>query len=372
MPPPRQDANVTRDCIFYKILRYCGSKAVGSLEKFLCKTKVSDGTATFAVARWGEGVQRTGEGLIGRQEVQLLENNKQNICGNVILNLPYSLGSLYKTQVAGAATTLPKQTYSPINLFSYSPHKKAAFTLAEDATHVAHFVDVRRGAFTLAEVLITLGIIGIVAAMTMPSLITNYQKQRAVTQLKKSYTNLAEAVKRSELENDTVANWNFDLPAEEFYNTYLSGFLSVNNSTVAKSNIEYKFLNRNTCTLDFCIGNSHIAYLADGSSILISKHIGLHIGRVVSIDINGNKRPNTIGKDFFQFAITKDNGVVPFGYGNFGVTDPGGNKYQNFGNYDRDKITGTDNYACNKDKYGIWCPALIIMDGWTMSKDYPW
>ena len=250
--------------------------------------------------------------------------------------------------------------------------QKIAFTLAEGATHVAHFVDVRRVAFTLAEVLITLGIIGIVAAMTMPSLITNYQKQRAVTQLKKSYTNLAEAVKRSELENDTVANWNFDLPAEEFYNTYLSGFLSVNNSTVAKSNIEYKFLNRNTCTARFCTESSYIAYLADGSSIMISFHTGLHTGRVVSIDINGNKRPNTIGKDLFQFAITKDNGVVPFGYGDFGVTNPDGTKYQNFGNYDRDKITGTDSYACNKDKYGVWCSALIMMDGWTMSKDYPW
>ena len=42
-------------------------------------------------------------------------------------------------------------------------------------------------AFTLAEVLITLGIIGVVAAMTMPSLIVNYQKQQTVTRLKKSY-----------------------------------------------------------------------------------------------------------------------------------------------------------------------------------------
>ena len=49
--------------------------------------------------------------------------------------------------------------------------KKAAFTLAEGATHVAQSPKPRRAAFTLAEVLITLGIIGVVAAMTLPALI---------------------------------------------------------------------------------------------------------------------------------------------------------------------------------------------------------
>ena len=62
---------------------------------------------------------------------------------------------------------------------------KAAFILAEGATHVAHSQNIRRAAFTLAEVLITLGIIGVVAAMTMPSLITNYQKKVWTDQLKK-------------------------------------------------------------------------------------------------------------------------------------------------------------------------------------------
>ena len=52
---------------------------------------------------------------------------------------------------------------------------KAAFTLAEGATHVAHRKNSRKAAFTLAEVLITLGIIGVVAALTMPALITNIQ-----------------------------------------------------------------------------------------------------------------------------------------------------------------------------------------------------
>ena len=48
-----------------------------------------------------------------------------------------------------------------------------AFTLAEGATHVETCNDYRKVAFTLAEVLITLGVIGVVAAITMPMLITN-------------------------------------------------------------------------------------------------------------------------------------------------------------------------------------------------------
>ena len=44
--------------------------------------------------------------------------------------------------------------------------------------------------FTLAEVLVTLGIIGVVAAMTIPTLMQNYQRQSYVTQLKKVYNEL--------------------------------------------------------------------------------------------------------------------------------------------------------------------------------------
>ncbi len=48
--------------------------------------------------------------------------------------------------------------------------------------------------FTLAEVLITLGIIGVVAAMTMPSLIANYQNKELLTRVKKTYSTFYNAV----------------------------------------------------------------------------------------------------------------------------------------------------------------------------------
>ena len=42
----------------------------------------------------------------------------------------------------------------------------------------------RKSAFTLAEVLITLGIIGVVAALTIPSIVADYRNKQTATQLK--------------------------------------------------------------------------------------------------------------------------------------------------------------------------------------------
>ena len=71
---------------------------------------------------------------------------------------------------------------------------KAAFTLAEGATRVEMFGKARKSAFTLAEVLITLGIIGVVAAMTMPTLINSTQGAQYKTAYKKALSVMSQAV----------------------------------------------------------------------------------------------------------------------------------------------------------------------------------
>lgn len=63
----------------------------------------------------------------------------------------------------------------------------------EGIVHAAISNKKRRAAFTLAEVLITLGIIGVVAAMTMPVLIQNFQKQVLTSRAKKAYSTLSNA-----------------------------------------------------------------------------------------------------------------------------------------------------------------------------------
>ena len=66
--------------------------------------------------------------------------------------------------------------------------------IGEWATHVAHSHNIRRVAFTLAEVLITLGIIGVVAAMTIPTLIHKFQNKALETQYKKAVSIVSQVI----------------------------------------------------------------------------------------------------------------------------------------------------------------------------------
>lgn len=56
------------------------------------------------------------------------------------------------------------------------------------------YLNKRRIGFTLAEVLITLGVIGVVAAFTVPTLINNYKEKVTVTKVKKFYLTMSQAV----------------------------------------------------------------------------------------------------------------------------------------------------------------------------------
>ena len=64
----------------------------------------------------------------------------------------------------------------------------------------------RKGAFTLAEVLITLGIIGVVAALTLPALIQKYQDQVLENQLKKMYSTISQGIQKA-MADDGVSNF---------------------------------------------------------------------------------------------------------------------------------------------------------------------
>ena len=71
------------------------------------------------------------------------------------------------------------------------------------AKHYKHWIS----AFTLAETLITIGIIGIVAAMTLPAIIDQRQKVVTVNRLKKFYTTMEQAILLTEKDNGEIENW---------------------------------------------------------------------------------------------------------------------------------------------------------------------
>ena len=62
-------------------------------------------------------------------------------------------------------------------------------------------------AFTLAEILITIGIIGVVAAFTIPVLVNNIANKENITHLKKSYAVLANIVQRAQVDNEAFNYW---------------------------------------------------------------------------------------------------------------------------------------------------------------------
>ena len=230
--------------------------------------------------------------------------------------------------------------------------RKTAFTLAEGATHVAHWNNSRKIAFTLAEVLITLGIIGVVAAMTMPSLITNYKIKETVSKLKKVNTTFNNAFLQAKEENGEISDWGLS-------NSTLD--TDTDDGSIANSNYGrdkfLEILSRHLKTISMCkysdnscevyrptnlqgdIDNSdsysNRLVLADGTIIghlylnntacntnwgsgALSQSCGSF-----KVDLNGSKKPNMYGKDIFQFDITV-NGIVPSGI----ATDISGNNFE--------------------------------------------
>ena len=226
----------------------------------------------------------------------------------------------------------------------------------------------KKVAFTLAEVLITLGIIGVVAALTIPTIIQNYQKQVTVTKLKKAYSALGQIAQKSLADNDVV-NFTEETVAtqksvKEFFDTYwLPYFNGANVDTSPSgpwqgSNIAYKY--KNGRTYDVAIFTNYSAgriFLStpDGVTyfILLTKW-GEHWTPMfkpkqeVVVDINGIKPPNVFGKDLFRFWIDFKDGIVR------------ADLYSN--------TTAEINSNCNSS--GTACAAKIMQDGWKIT--YPW
>ena len=192
--------------------------------------------------------------------------------------------------------------------------------------------------FTLAEVLITLGIIGVVAALVMPPLIQNYREKEMVTRLKKAYSVLSTAYNSAICENGTADTWGYvstyTLPNAtltfEMFKPYLNiakdckgalgcfskigkagGYKSINGQVSAASGVGY---------IDY--GTVYNIILNDGMSVSFSSYgtSGFSYGpdmiirNVVTVDVNGNKKgPNQWGIDTFSFLLTDKGALVPRG-----------------------------------------------------------
>ena len=201
----------------------------------------------------------------------------------------------------------------------FTSHHSLIFNDMNFSRFTSHF-SLKKAAFTLAEVLITLGIIGVVTAMTMPSLIQNYQEKATVTKLKKCYSLVSQAyvsILNDEGGSDTLQAGD-DLEMMEKFGKYLKYQKTCGRNKGCFPNVTYKSVTGNGYSKweDDTTDRSR-AILTDGTLIMFNKSAmwggeGNYLYAQIYVDINGFKGPNQLGRDFFYFYISPEK-IVPAG-----------------------------------------------------------
>ncbi len=202
--------------------------------------------------------------------------------------------------------------------------------------------------FTLAEVLVTLGIIGVVAAMTIPAMIHETNKKSTIEQLKKSAATLNLAVYNATMTDGQVNTWSWQTDdgilniMQTLINPRLSVGYMCSGSVGPNSHCSYKVktLNSSEEEIDKMFPAKTRVLLNDGSLIAFTdtnSFLNPDDGEsdddtdkptnsvcnwggspktlcgVFMVDVNGNKKPNMVGKDVFYYGIYLSGAVLPYG-----------------------------------------------------------
>ena len=195
----------------------------------------------------------------------------------------------------------------------------------------------KHAGFTLAEVLITLGIIGVVSAITIPSLMTKIQKRQLETQIKANYSSIQQAIKFADYDDvsyDTGFKDADDASMKNWFDTILGKHLKVESLCINKAGCWHKggivkdllgdgpLWSGNS---DVGIGGNIITFrTAKGAYYNLNGYLDSHSYNYFGVksstkdvlvfyfDANGDRKPNRIGKDIYIMVWT-DKGLVPAG-----------------------------------------------------------
>ncbi|MBR1754145.1 type II secretion system protein [bacterium] len=203
--------------------------------------------------------------------------------------------------------------------------------------------------FTLAEVLITLGIIGVVAALTIPTLMQKTNERETVSKVKKFVSTVTNAVKIANVEQ---GKFECTTP-KEFYD-YLEPYLNIQKycgtgtGCWADENINYlaggQGINVNRDT------NYEKAVLSDGSSLRVYASDSENSPELM-VDTNGLKGPNKLGVDIFAVTFNRETGNINLQRGNANT-----NTYPNSENI----IQACDTKLTNVSSNGYLCIRWIF------------
>lgn len=172
-------------------------------------------------------------------------------------------------------------------------------------------------AFTLAEVLITLGIIGVVAVLTIPTLISKYYEHQTITKMLETQSILIQAIRQSEEEYGEMLNWGLigsNANKANVLGEKLKPFLKIaidcgpfdyDGNCFPKE--PYKYLNGRSLGFSYATGTSYKYkfVLMNGVSVAIQPIVSTSCFQI-NIDTNGIAKPNMFGKDLFLFSYDED------------------------------------------------------------------
>ena len=224
----------------------------------------------------------------------------------------------------------------------------------------------QKAAFTLAEVLITLGIIGIIAAMTLPTLIANYQKKVVETRVKAFYSKMNQIYLRSYVDNGDTADW---LVSKRYTYDETVDWLKKYFLPYTKNFDLQSATTTNETESGPWTQNVVIVRIPDGTAYAFSVDEN---GMDIAFFVNGNI--NDLGprnKFTFQFSKRKNY-----------LTDEGSMEKQSLNfidpyilNWDgnRETLKTHHTWGCRKGCTNCaYCTKLLQLNGWEIPDDYPW
>ena len=232
--------------------------------------------------------------------------------------------------------------------------------------------------FTLAEVLITITILGLIAALTIPALMSNMDRASWSSGLSTSFSILSRGFPQMMAEEsadtlDATSLWN-DLVGSE--NDLTTSSIDLRNElgkyfniTATSNKFPYDVLNFDKRTKYDGIGDTVRFELSNGSSmnIIFRKIPNEDCSTIVAaggtlcekmadvyVDVNGSKKPNAIGRDIYLFYVGNDGKVFPYG-SNDAAT------------YDKSPEWNSES-GCqgNNPKNALACTARVLKEGYTM------
>ena len=226
--------------------------------------------------------------------------------------------------------------------------------------------------FTLAEVLITLGVIGVVAAITIPNVVYQYKKSVIEKKLMRIYSNVSNALNRSISEYGDWSQTNVGtsdnlqgIIAKEYIAAYITGAKAYDNGIISRRKLGYS----NALGIPhFDSGNKVLLPTGEILSVnwLYDPRTGI-TGYMIVVDLNGSKKPNALGRDiFFMVWALYNNKLIMNGDRQpnwLGVNyNDKENSYETI--YNNCKVNGMNGQFDH-------CGALIQRNGWKIPDNYP-